>query len=130
MRPSFIIYNKRIIERRIIADEFIDINVAVITAAVITTHHESDLRLRLKIRYLVICAVVTAAVITAAFLIDNITPFKNSLPFQQQYKQIHFVWRKYHCFSVFIYKYIYTYLSYLVTHFINNTSKIGNFDYS
>ena len=39
-------------------------NAAVITAAVITTHHKSELRLRLKLRYLVICAVVTAAVIT------------------------------------------------------------------
>ena len=44
------------------------INAAVITSAVITTHHEIALRFRLKLRYLVICAVVTAAVITAAFL--------------------------------------------------------------
>ena len=41
-------------------------NAAVITAAVITTHHEIALRFRLQLRYLVICAVVTAAVITAA----------------------------------------------------------------
>ena len=30
-------------------------------------HHEIALRFRLQLRYLVICAVVTAAVITAAF---------------------------------------------------------------
>ena len=41
-------------------------NVAVITAAVITAHHESALRLRSKLRYIVIFAMVTAAVITAA----------------------------------------------------------------
>ena len=41
-------------------------NAAVITAAVITTHHEIALRFRLQLRYLVIRAVVTAAVITAA----------------------------------------------------------------
>ena len=44
------------------------IEVAVITAAITTTHHEITLRYRLKLRYLVICAVVSAAVITAAFL--------------------------------------------------------------
>ena len=44
-------------------------NAAVITAAVITTHHESELRFRYKLRYLVICVVVTAAVITAAFFV-------------------------------------------------------------
>ena len=45
------------------------LNAAVITAAVITTHHEIALRFRLQLRYFVICAVVlvTAAVITAAF---------------------------------------------------------------
>ena len=37
------------------------LNTAVITAAVITTHHGIALRLRSKLRYLVICAVVTAA---------------------------------------------------------------------
>ena len=52
-------------------------NAAVITAAVITTHHESALRFRYKLLYLVICAVVSAAVITAAFFC-NITPFKNA----------------------------------------------------
>ena len=51
----------------------------MITAAVITTHHEIALRFRLELRYLVICAVVTAAVITAAFFkIYNITSFKNA----------------------------------------------------
>ena len=70
---------------------------AVITAEVITTHHEISLRFRLKLRYLVICAVETAAVITATFLkyIICITPFKNaakdSLPMPRQYKQIHCV---------------------------------------
>ena len=54
-------------------------NAAVITAAVITTHHESDSRFRYKLRYLVICAVVTATVITAAFFVFcNITLFKNT----------------------------------------------------
>ena len=42
------------------------LNAAVITTAVMTTHHEIALRFRLKLRYLVICAVVTAAVINAA----------------------------------------------------------------
>ena len=53
-------------------------NAALISAAVITTHHESALRFRSKLRYLVICAVVTAAVINAALFFCNITPFKNA----------------------------------------------------
>ena len=67
----------------------------MITAAVITTHHEIALRFRLKLRYLVICAVVTATVITAAFKNNNITPFKkaakDSLPMPRRYKKIHIV---------------------------------------
>ena len=86
----------------------------MITAAVITTHHEIALRFRLKLRYLVICAVVTAAVITAAFFVNNITPFKNaamdSLPMPRKYKQIHFVLGK---ISVFFYMSIYKYISIL-----------------
>ena len=50
----------------------------MITAAVITTHHEIALRFRLQLRYLVIRAVVTAAVITAALFFYNITSFKNA----------------------------------------------------
>ena len=53
-------------------------NAAVITAAVITTHHESKLRFKYKLHYLVICAVVTAAVTTAALFPRNITPLKNA----------------------------------------------------
>ena len=44
---------------------------------------------------------ITAAVITAAFFINNITPFKNaandSLQMPRQYKQIHFVLGKMNC---------------------------------
>ena len=77
----------------------------MITAAVITTDHEIALRFRFKLRYLVICAVVTAAVITAGprFFINNITLFKNaakdSLSMPRQYKQIHFVLGK----NIYIY---------------------------
>ena len=87
-------------------------NVALITAAVITTHHESALRFRLKLCYLVICAVVTAAVINAAFLfVCNITSFKNaakdSLPCPDNINKFLLFWGKYHCFlcPMFVYNY-------------------------
>ena len=60
----------------------------MITTAVITTHHEIALRFRLKLRHFVICAVVYAAVSTAAFFKNA---GKDSLPMPRQYKQIHFV---------------------------------------
>ena len=47
-------------------------NATVITAAVITTHHESALRFRKHVRYLVICAMVTAAVITVEFFVISL----------------------------------------------------------
>ena len=79
-------------------------NAAVITTAVITTHHESKLRFKLKLRYLVICAVVTAAVITAALFFCNITPLKNaakdSLPCPDNTNKFILFWVKYHCFSM------------------------------
>ena len=64
--------------------------------------------------------------------LKNITLFKNavkdSLPMPRQYKQIHFGLEKISLFfRVHPYS-ISTYLSYLVTNFINNTSKIRNFD--
>ena len=65
---------------------------------------------------------MTDAIITAA-IIYNITPIKNeakdSLPMSRQYKQIHFVLGKISLFFVSIYSSISTYLSNLVTHFIN-----------
>ena len=91
------------------------------TTAVITTHHDIALRFRFKLRYLVICAVVTAAVITAAYFFNNITPFKNAA------NKFILFWVKYYCFSVSIYKYKFIFiLSDLVNYFINTTSKIRN----
>ena len=86
-------------------------NAAVITAAVITTHHEIALRFRLQLRYLVIRAVVTAAVITAAFFKNNITSFKNaakeSPACPDNINKFILFWGKYHCFSVSIYEFIF-----------------------
>ena len=65
-------------------------------------------------------------------LFYNITPFKNvakdSLPMPRQYKQSHFVLMKISLFLPCPSKI--AYVSYIVTYFINNTSKIRNFDYS
>ena len=83
----------------------------MITAAVITTHHEIALRFRLQLRYLVIRAVVTAAVITAALFFYNITSFKNaakeSPACPDNINKFILFWGKYHCFSVYIYEFIF-----------------------
>ena len=69
------------------------------------------LRFRLQLRYLVICAVVTAAVITAALFFYNITSFKNaakeSPACPDNINKFILFLGKYHCFSVSIYKFIF-----------------------
>ena len=94
--------------------DIINKNTAEITAAVTKTHHEIALRFKLKLRYLVICAAVTAAVITAAFF-NNITPFKNaakdSLSMLRQYKKIHFLLGKIYYIYIY-YIYIFTFVNY------------------
>ena len=93
--------------------DIIFLNAAVITAAVITTHNVSrDL-----------CRSDCCSDHCRVFLTRQMTYFQCP---DNNNKFILF-WEKYRGFSV---PSISTYLSYLVTHFINNTSKIQNLDYS